>query len=108
MSSILPTRTLATITIPDTPTITRAIAFARENNDEHTFNHVMRSWLVGQASLAHLPSSSYTIDEEAFAVAAILHDLGWSANAHLVSADKRFEVDGANAARTFLETEGWH
>ena len=61
----------------------------------------MRSWLVGAATLSHLPAAQ-TIDHEAFAVAAILHDLGWSHNASLVSPDKRFEVDGANAARKFL------
>lgn len=101
------TRQIASITVPDTPTISAAISFARENLDDHAYNHVMRSWLVGQASLSNLPSNTTNdIDLEAFAVAAILHDLGWSHNPSIVSPDKRFEVDGANAARAFLEKQG--
>ena len=40
------------------------------------------------------------------AISAILHDLGWDPTGALVSADKRFEVDGAIAARAFLDREG--
>jgi hypothetical protein len=105
MPPTLLTRILAGITVPDTPTITAAIAFSRIHNDTHTYNHVMRSWLVGQASISHVPRGS-DIDLEAFAVAAILHDLGWSKNPALISSDKRFEVDGADAARDFLKTHG--
>ena len=105
MDSTHPTRILASISVPDTPTITSAIAFARANLDDHTYNHVMRSWLIGQATITQL--SIPNIDLEAFAIAALLHDLGWSKNEALVSPDKRFEVDGANAAREFLKSEGW-
>jgi hypothetical protein len=38
-------------------------------------------------------------------VSAILHDIGWDPTGELVSSDKRFEVDGANAARDFLKRE---
>ncbi|EGU77363.1 hypothetical protein FOPG_18088 [Fusarium oxysporum f. sp. conglutinans race 2 54008] len=101
------TRTLAGISVPDTPTITRALAYARSNMDDQTYNHVMRSWLVGQASISHLPSNvTANVDLEAFAVSAILHDLGWSKNPDIISLDKRFEVDGADAARYFLLREG--
>ncbi|TVY82162.1 hypothetical protein LSUE1_G003003 [Lachnellula suecica] len=41
-------------------------------------------------------------DVELHAIAAILHDLGWDKTGELVTIDKRFEVDGANAARDFL------
>lgn len=43
------------------------------------------------------------------AVASLLHDVGWDPTGVLVSKDKRFEVDGANAAREFLRKEalGW-
>ncbi|KAF2027330.1 hypothetical protein EK21DRAFT_72196 [Setomelanomma holmii] len=103
-----PNRVLASITIPDTPTITAAISYAHTNLSPQTFNHIMRSWLIGAASLSHLPSSlTQHIDAEIFAVSAILHDLGWSHNPDLISTDKRFEVDGANAARDFLRTQGW-
>jgi hypothetical protein len=101
------TRIIAGVIVPDTPTITKAISYARENGDDHTFNHVMRSWLVGQASIARLPANiTEHVDLEVFAVAAILHDLGWSNNSALISTDKRFEVDGAISAREFLRIYG--
>ncbi|ORY13812.1 hypothetical protein BCR34DRAFT_599584 [Clohesyomyces aquaticus] len=107
----LSTRTLAGITVPDTPLITKAIAFAHSNLTPQAYNHVMRSWLTGAALISHLPQSvRSTIDLEAFAVSTILHDLGWSSNPSIISLDKCFEVDGANAAREFLlretQTEG--
>jgi len=48
-------------------------------------------------------------DREVHAVAAIMHDLGWDPTNELISTDKRFEVDGAEAAREFLRKEvpGW-
>lgn len=40
-----------------------------------------------------------------------MHDLGWATDKTLLSKDKRFEVDGANMARTYLEevklSVGW-
>jgi hypothetical protein len=44
------------------------------------------------------------VDAEAHAVAAILHDLGWdqTPNSTTISPDRRFEVDGAIAARDFI------
>lgn len=45
-------------------------------------------------------------DREAHAVAAILHDIGLAASADFISSDRRFEVDGAECARTFLKSEG--
>lgn len=101
------TREIAGVVVPDTPTITRAIDYAKKYMDTQTFNHVMRSWLVGQASISHLLSNiTKNVDLEAFAVSIILHDLGWSKNPEIISKDKRFEVDGANVARDFLLREG--
>lgn len=47
-----------------------------------------------------------TVDAEAHAMAAILHDLGWdqTPNSPVVSADRRFEVDGAIGAREFIDS----
>lgn len=64
----------------------------------------MRSWLLGFVIAAKIPQLQGR-DLEAHALAAILHDLGWAETGDLVTEDKRFEVDGANAARDFLETE---
>jgi hypothetical protein len=108
LATTYPTRLFAGITVPDTPTITKAIAYARANQDDQTYNHVMRSWLIGTASISHLPPNiTHGIDLEAFAMAAILHDLGLNLNnSDIASPDKRFEVDGANAAVNFLRNEG--
>lgn len=64
----------------------------------------MRSWLLGFIIAAKIPELQGR-DLEAHAIAAILHDLGWAETGDLVTEDKRFEVDGANAARDFLEKE---
>lgn len=105
MTSALPTRVLAGVTIPDTPLITRSIEYAKANLDEFTFNHVLRSFLFGQIIADGLPPLQ-SRDQELHAIVAILHDLGWSANKDLITKDKRFEIDGANAARDFLIKEG--
>ncbi len=68
------------------------------------YNHIVRSWLFGAIVAARIPKLQ-TIDKEVHAVAAILHDLGWDKTGTLVSPDKRFEVDGAEAARAFLEKD---
>ena len=39
------TRVVAGVLVPDTPLITSAIKYARENSEPYLFNHVMRSWL---------------------------------------------------------------
>lgn len=72
------TRIIAGVTVPDTPLINASIALAQDSLPENGFNHVMRAWLNGQAIINHLPSYARSVvDEEAFGVAAILHDLGW-------------------------------
>jgi hypothetical protein len=72
------TRIIAGVTVPDTTLINASIALAQNNLPTNGFNHVMRSWLNGQAMINHLPPDNRsTIDVEAFSVATILHDLGW-------------------------------
>jgi len=94
------TRLLAGVSVSDTPPISRAIEFARERSEPYLFNHVMRSWLfaalLGQRKqIAH--------DPEVLAVTAILHDIGLS---ETFNGPLRFEVEGANVARTFARDEG--
>jgi hypothetical protein len=62
----------------------------------------MRSWLFGALIVSHNETLSQTVDLEAQAVAALLHDIGVTGNPHFTSPDRRFEVDGAFAARDFL------
>ncbi|KAF2733349.1 hypothetical protein EJ04DRAFT_553393 [Polyplosphaeria fusca] len=101
------TRLLAGIPVPDTQMINGSIALARASLPDEGFNHVMRAWLNGQAIINRLPAANRSIiDEEAFGVAAILHDLGWSPDPEYISQDKRFEVDGAIAARAWIQEHG--
>jgi len=104
MSSIQ-TRVHAGITVPHTPLITKALAYARLHLNDLAYNHVLRSWLFGTYIADNIPDL-HDRDIELHSVAAILHDLGWSTTAGFISKDKRFEVDGANAAREFLKKEG--
>lgn len=104
MASI-PTRVVAGITVPDTSLITKALNYARIHLSEMAYNHVVRSWLLGFVIASKVPSLA-SRDVEVHSIAAILHDLGWDKTGNLVSKDKRFEIDGANAARVFVAKEG--
>jgi hypothetical protein len=90
--------------VVDTPLVRAAQKFARDHGDDHTYNHIMRSWLFGTLMLQHNTTLQAIVDPEVHAVASILHDLGWdrTPNSTLVSPDRRFEVDGAIAAREFI------
>ena len=96
----VPTRLLAGVSVPDTPTISRAIEFARERSEPYLFNHVMRSWLFA-VLLAQRKQTAH--DGEVLAVITILHDLGLT---EVFNGPLRFEVEGANAARAFARKEG--
>ncbi|KAF2683809.1 hypothetical protein K458DRAFT_304722 [Lentithecium fluviatile CBS 122367] len=106
MSNQLSTRLIAGVPVPNTPLITKALSLAEKQMDPIGYRHVVRSWIIGNLIISRLPPTQRSaIDLEAFSIAAILHDLGWSHNPELRSHDKCFEVDGANAARTFLLRE---
>jgi hypothetical protein len=90
----------AGIKVPDTALVRDAIDLSRSLLEPSLFNHVMRSWLFG-ISLSE--AAEVTPDAELLAVAAILHDLGLTER---YTAENRFEVDGANAAREFMKDRG--
>ncbi|KAB5540552.1 hypothetical protein GE09DRAFT_260142 [Coniochaeta sp. 2T2.1] len=101
-----PKRTIAGVPVPDTPLIRAAQVYAQSHADDTVYRHIMRSWLFGSLLLHHNATLAATVDEEVHAVAIILHDLGWDRtfNSSLVSHDRRFEVDGAIAARNFIRS----
>ena len=71
------TRIIAGVSVPDTTIVNSTISYANQNLPTATFNHVMRSWLIGQAIINRLPSANLSaVDQEAHAVGAILHDMG--------------------------------
>lgn len=94
------TRQIAGASVPDSPLITEAVAYAQRVCDPYLFNHAMRSWLfaakIGQAK-------GIDCDLEVVAVGTILHDIGLAA---AVSGPNRFEVNGAAAARSFVTERG--
>jgi hypothetical protein len=91
---------LAGIKLVDTSLVHDAVELARSSSEPYLFNHVMRSWLFG---VLIAEGTKAALDRELFAVSTILHDLGLTER---FSAHERFEVDGANAARSFLKERG--
>jgi hypothetical protein len=71
-------------------------------SSDYLYKHVMRGWLFGALILSHNATLAADVDLEVHAVAALLHDLGVAEGSAFISADRRFEVDGAVAAREFL------
>src|SRR5215467_3103535 len=96
----LATRSLAGVSVPDTPLIIRAIEFAREASEPYLFNHAMRSWLFA-ALFAQRKQAVH--DAEVLAVTTVLHDIGLTES---FDGPLRFEVEGANAASSFARKEG--
>ena len=90
----------AGIKVPDTVLVRDAIDLSRSASEPFLFNHVMRSWLFG---VLLSEGAERAPDPELLALATILHDLGLTQR---YMAESRFEVDGANAARSFLEGRG--
>src|SRR6267142_620103 len=91
---------IAGIKVPDTVLVRDAIDLSRSASEPFLFNHAMRSWLFG---VLLSESAERAPDAELLAVAAVLHDLGLTKR---YTAENRFEVDGANAARGFLKGRG--
>ena len=92
---------IAEIEVPDSKIANQATAYAMELNTPSIFNHVLRTYYYGEM-LAQ--TYGWKRDREAFYLAAILHDLGISKR--FDSPDQAFELDGAQAARNFLLTNG--
>jgi len=93
-------RSLAGTSVPDTPLIAAAIEYAQRLSEPYLFNHAMRSWLFA-ARIGRVKAME--CDDEVVAVGAILHDIGLTAG---VRGPNRFEVDGANAALSFIKERG--
>ncbi|MER9416420.1 hypothetical protein NKI95_10590 [Mesorhizobium sp. M0306] len=100
MNSIA-SRTLAGISVPDTPLVGRAIEHARQRCEPYLFNHVVRSWLFA-ARIGQIQSIQH--DAEVVAVATLLHDVTLNED---FAGPRRFEVEGADLARTFVREGGF-
>ena len=89
------------VRIPDSKFAREIAEFVREAETELLFNHSSRVYLF--AALAG-QRRGLKFDDELLYAGAMFHDMGLTP-AHS-SADERFEVDGANAARDFLRIHG--
>ena len=94
------TRLIAGVSVPDRPLIAAAIEYAQRLSEPYLFNHAMRSWLFAEL-IGRAKGIDY--DREVVAVGTILHDIGLTAG---VPGRDRFEVNGANAARSFIAGRG--
>jgi hypothetical protein len=103
-NSQFPQRTIAGVQVIDTPIVRAAQQLALNHSEEWAYKHVMRSWLYGALIIGHNATLRDSVDLEAHAIATLIHDIGWdpTPNSTIVSSDKRFEVDGAIAARDFI------
>jgi hypothetical protein len=92
---------LAGIQVPATPVVDRAMEYAREKCEPYLFNHVVRSWLFA-ARIGQLRNVEH--DAEVLAVGTLLHDITLNES---FAGPRRFEVEGANLARTFAVDVGF-
>ena len=95
------TRVLGGITVVDSPLIGRAMDLARTHSEPFLFNHAVRSWLFA-VRLGQL--QGITHDAEVVAVGTLLHDLGLTSS---FTGPKRFEIEGADAARALAREQGF-
>ncbi|OME87789.1 phosphohydrolase [Paenibacillus sp. FSL A5-0031] len=92
---------VADIQIPDSSLAKAAAEILREYGNDLLWNHSHRVYLFG-ALMGKRNNVKY--DSELLYISALFHDLGLTKR--YSSPDKRFEVDGANAARNFLRSYG--
>src|SRR5215470_11435708 len=94
-------RMLAGINVPATAIVDRAMEYARRECEPYLFNHVVRSWLFA-ARLGQLQGIEH--DAEVLAVGTLLHDITLNER---FAGPRRFEVEGADLARTFAVDIGF-
>jgi HD domain len=93
--------TIAGIRIPDSRIAREATEFVHDTSTPLLFHHSRRVFLFGSL---HGRQLGLDYDPELLYVGALFHDLGL-VEGHR-SEHERFEIDGANAARRFLEGHG--
>ena len=93
-------REIAGVSLPNSPLIAATIEYAQRLSEPYLFNHAMRSWLFAE-TIGRTKGINY--DREVVAIGTILHDIGLTAG---VSGPNRFEVNGADAALSFIKGKG--
>jgi len=95
------TELISGIKIPDSKIAREAAELVRQHVTELLFNHSVRVFAFGAMAGVR---KNLKFDSELLYVAALFHDLGLVDAYH--TDEKRFEVDGADAARDFLRSHG--
>ncbi|GMA39143.1 HD domain-containing protein [Mobilicoccus caccae] len=95
------TETIAGITVPDTELARAATELVREATDDNVFHHSRRVFFFGMIKAAH---QGKQVDPELAYVGGMFHDLGLTPGYR--TTERRFEVDGAQAAYDFLREHG--
>ena len=95
------TGVIAGVRIPDSKLALQAAELVRSYESEMLFNHSVRVYAFGAIQGIR---QKLKFDSELLYVAALFHDLGLVDHYHTET--KRFEVDGADAAREFLRGHG--
>lgn len=93
-------RMLAGVLVPDTTLVRQALDHARYSCEPYLFNHVVRSWLFA-VRIGQIRNISH--DPEVVAVGTLLHDITLNER---FNGPRRFEVEGADLARTFARQGG--
>lgn len=92
---------IAGIRIPDSEIAQKAMNIASKFSDKPLFSHVMRTYVFGAIAAN---ARRWKFDEEASFIASILHDLGITDE---YERNDRFELVGADAAKSFLKNENY-
>lgn len=95
------TSVISGVKIPDSKLAREATELVRLYEDEMLFNHSVRVYVFGAMRGLR---QKLKFDSELLYIAALFHDLGLVDHYHTET--KRFEVDGADAARDFLRARG--
>jgi len=95
------TSVISGVRIPDSKLAREAAELVRQYEDEMLFNHSVRVYVFGAIKGIR---QKLKFDSELLYVAALFHDLGLVEHYHTET--RRFEVDGADAAREFLRSRG--
>jgi len=93
--------TVAGVRLIDSKVARLATAFSRGACPPYLFNHAVRTFLFG-ALVGRALGQKF--DEEILYLACILHDLGLTDK---FQGESPFEIQGAEAARRFLEEQGY-
>ena len=93
-------RVVGGVRVPDSALIRDALEYAQKLSEPYLFNHAVRSWLFAEA-IARI--KGIDCDREVVAIGTILHDIGLTTS---VSGPHRFEVNGADAACSFIRGKG--